>query len=124
MFTYILVKHMSLDAVQQVPLRHCPKPGLGGWEKKVWASWFDPCWLRINQRSVWPNVLRYSPKRNQAIHIPTNIDQGDLRVVEVVEVRCVLRSLFAATFITSLSIRGTTPACSSLELTAVMLYRW
>ena len=23
-------------------------------------------------------VLRYSPKRNQAIHIPTNVDQGNL----------------------------------------------
>ena len=28
---------MTSDAVQQVPLRHCPKPGLGGWEK-VWAD--------------------------------------------------------------------------------------
>ena len=31
--------HMSHDAVPQVPLRHCPKPGLGGWDKfVVWAS--------------------------------------------------------------------------------------
>ena len=73
--------------------------------KLVWLR-LDPVGYGSSLRFVWSNVLRYSPKRNQAIHIPTNIDQGNLQEVDVggVGVCCAVSSFTDATFITSCPI--------------------